>query len=205
MQIHRLRRLGADVVAGVAALAFLALPAAATTVDAEATGGAGLTFYDENGDPWDGGPNNCGALSWDPITITTSGTAAAGTIEITMEGTGFGTVVSRRSFDFTLEVTGTYSSSGTFSFTGDFVGTMTRLDASCDVTHDPCTVTSTGVYGGGTITAADPSALTTDDVVWFVGGNDPEEVIVTGNPTDCGGTVSLNAGFASLAFELTVI
>jgi hypothetical protein len=204
MSIRHLHRLGAGLVAGVVALALLASPAGANTVNAEVTGGTGLTFYDENGDPWNGGPNNCGALSWDPITITTSGTATAGTIEITMEGTGFGTVVSRRSFDFTLEVTGTYNSSGTFSFTGDFVGTMTRLDASCEVTHAPCTVTSTGLYGSGTIVAANPAALTTGDVVWFIGWNDPDGVIVTGDPTACGGAISLNAGSSTVDFDLTV-
>jgi hypothetical protein len=205
MKVH-LGRLGAGLVAGVVALALLSPPAGANTVTATTTEGAGLSFYNADGDPLNQiTANTCGNPEWGPATVTASGTGTGGTIGVTIPLAGFGQVSGYRyALDLTLQLNGTYNSAGQVSFTGELTGTSTRFSASCVPSHTPCTISSTDLLGSGPMTAPNRPTLVTGDQLDLVGSNYSDSTVVTGSAGACAGWLPYNGGSVVLSTELTV-
>jgi hypothetical protein len=211
MSVHRRGKLVAGVIAAVAALAFVSLPAAAITVTTTAgtlslRTSAGVLIPPVINLAAPGA--SCGARV---STMTTSGTYSAGAITTTLRSWS-AVRVNGQDFvvDLAITLSGTYSAGPPFYILVSAPGvnqataSVVRSTGQGQCMQLPgagfCTITASTIAWTGTLFAANASALVPgDEASGVVGGTTALTTVVLGTAANCGTLTALNSGSITFA------
>lgn len=211
MHIRRTGKLVAGVIAAVAALSLMSLPASANTVAADITAGT-LTLRNPSGGTIQAidlaNPGvDCPPAPSSTVT-TTNGTAVTGTL-----ASKSAVFINGQHFIITLTITltGTYTGGPpTYGVSGTTTATAVAQRSSTSGTpctplagSGTCTITASNISWSGTVSAADIHNLTTTETANIAGGNTAFNTVVTGTAANCGTLAALNNG--SVIFTGVVI
>lgn len=208
MHIRRASTLATAIIAAVATVALLSLPAAANTVAVTITSGT-LTLKTPAGAVIDDidlaspGSACAGGVS----SMTTAGSPSTGTVGATLRWDDAVTV-NGQSFVMNMTMTlsgtyvlpvGTYGVSGTGTATAVFVRSTGLGSCTKSGGAGSCTVTAANIGWTGTLFAANAATLVAGDSASLAGGNAPPFTAVSGTATNCGTLTPLNGGSVVLS------
>jgi hypothetical protein len=223
---HRLGRGVVGLVAGLAAICLLSLPASANTkylefVNITGTTPGAITIFNEDGDavvsiaiPGPAGLKCSTDPTFStPIAATLAG-ATTGTIAITMNNRCNPFVAGGINWCsyHNVTMTGTYTATKTYS-SASAINEVLRKNVTgtphnChNVNSGPwCNIVTTGISVSGIITssAALPT-LTNSDTITINGSSATGTVVVTGTPTTCGIFIAANGGSFSINGRFHVV
>jgi hypothetical protein len=220
---HRLGRGVVGLVAGLAAICLLSLPAAANTknlawVNLTGTTPGNLTFYNADDEPvasipLPGLPCSTDSTTSTAISTTLTG-STTGTISVTLTNSCSGFVSGTNNFCsyITATLTGTYTATKTYTSTS--TGTVTVLlkkntgtTLLChSVTTTVCTITLTGLaISGSFISNPVLPTLNNSNNITVAGGSPNGSVLVSGTAAACGVFIGANNGSASINAKWHVV
>jgi hypothetical protein len=217
---HRLGKGVVGLVAGLAAIGLLSLPAAANTATIQfinsSTGTPGnVTIFNADEEavasfPLPGTTGLSCSSGTNGISAALAGTATGGTITVTFTNHCNAFVVSSIQYCSFMSgtLTGTYALTGTVkTYTSTNTSGITLLirkntgtTHNCHTTTTTfCTVIVTGLSVSGIITSANPlPTLAVSDTATIGGGSSVGGLLVSGTATTCGVFIGFNNGFITM-------
>jgi hypothetical protein len=224
---HRFTKGAVGLVAGLAALCLLSLPASANTATIDfihsTTGTPGnISVYNADEEVVTSVPVGstttvtCSTGTTSGLSVTVGGTttSSGGSISISFNNrcsaftTGAGTTLVRWCSTMTGTFTGSWvhntTSGKTYTSSGSITAVL-KKDAAAAPTHNchavttgTCTITVGSISVNGIINSATIPTLAVSDTAGVAGGSAAGTSVVTGSATDCGVFIAANNGFATI-------